>query len=420
MEGTMRRITRRIQWTLVLAAALSLPLASTASADTVLDGTTDGGAFFRIIVPTAWNGDLVIWNHGFSLSPVGPVTDLGPLAALQLSEGYAVAASSYQQIAWALFKTKNDLQNLVGAFKANFGAPGQVFLNGASLGGIVTAQAIEKVNLGNVVGAYPICGAVAGSRNWDAGLDIRLIYDVVCSAVPGAAIPGAETGLPAPGFPGFPYSQTQMAFAMHACMGLLAPPPFRTPAQAARLAQILAVTQIPNESFLLTDMGFALFGLSNLIFDPAKLDGQQGIGNAGATYSDAAIDASIQRVAAHPGGANRLRKNFTPEGNVGGVKIVSLHTDKDGLVIIENEKEYQDVVPASQLTVAVAVEASPSHCGFTQGETVAGWESLRGWVAGGPQPSAASIQGTCLFIGGPCRIDPSFVIPDMDTRVPPR
>jgi len=380
----MNRIIRRIKLMLVLVSILCLSLTSTASADTVLDGTTDGGAFFRIIVPTAWNGDLVIWNHGFSLAPVGPVTDLGPLAGLQLFEGYAVAASSYQQLGWALFKTKNDLQNLVGVFKANFGTPGQIFLNGASLGGIVTAHALEKANLGNVVGAYPICGALAGSRNWDAGLDLRLIYDNVCGAVPGAAIPGAETGLPAPGFPGFPYSQTQMALAMDACTGLLVQPIFRTPAQAAKLAQILAVTQIPNESFLLTDMGFALFGMSNVIFDPAKLDGGQGIGNVGAVYSDAAINASIQRVSPNPGAANRLRKAFTPKGNVGDVKIVSLHTDEDGLVVIENEKEYQDVVPASNLTVAVVDEAVPSHCGFTDG------------------------------------IDPGFVIPDMDGRVPPR
>jgi hypothetical protein len=60
------------------------------------------GAFFRILVPDGidppvpWNGDLVIWNHGFSFTPIGPVTDMGPLADLQIAQGYAVAASSYQ------------------------------------------------------------------------------------------------------------------------------------------------------------------------------------------------------------------------------------------------------------------------------------------------------------------------------------
>jgi hypothetical protein len=406
---------------LALVTALLGAVAGTSHAQTVLTGNTDGGAFFRIVVPAVWNGDLVIWNHGFSLNPPGPVSDLGPISALQLSEGYAVAASSYQQLGWALFKTKNDTQNLVNVFKANFGTPNNIIVNGASLGGIVTAHILEKANIGNVVGAYPICGAVAGSRNWDGALDLRLVYDVICSGVPGAAIPGGATGLPSPGFPGFAYTQTQMALAAHACFGILGGP---TPAQLARLSQYLSITQLPP-SFLLTDLGFALFGMSNLIFDPAKLNGSQGIGNANVNYDNGGpIDTNILRVAVNNGGANRLEKYFTPKGDVGNVKIVSLHTDGDGLVIIENEKEYDDVVDNAKLTIAVVDEAGNSHCGFSASETVAGWESLRGWLAGGPQPSAATVQGTCLAVqgtfGGACRINPAFVIPDMDGRIRPR
>lgn len=406
----------------ILVLGIALLVGAAGRADTVLEGSTDGGAFFRIVVPTAWNGDLVIWNHGFSLTPVVPASnaDLGPLAALQLAEGYAIAASGYQQSGWALFKTKQDLQNMVGVFKANFGQPDQVIVTGASLGGIVTAQALEKASLGNVVGAYPFCGALAGSRNWNGALDFRLVYDAICAGVPGAAIPGGATGLPTPGFPGYPFSGTQLALAVNACMGILTPP---TPQQSANLARFLAETDIPP-SFLLTDLGFATFALSQLIFEPAKLDGQQGVGNVGVSYEDPAIDASIERVAVQPGGATRLANNFTPAGDVGAIKIVSLHTDGDGLVLVENEKEYRDVVPAANLTTAIVDEAGSSHCGFSPGELVAGWESLRGWVAGAPQPSAASIQATCSAIapvfGGPCRIDPGFVIPDLDGRIPPR
>ena len=117
-------------------------------------------------------------------------------------------------------------------------------------------------------------------------------------------------------------------------------------------------------------------------------------------------------------------KYFTPRGDVGAVRIVSLHTDGDGLVIVENEKEYADVVPAGNLTTAIVDEAENTHCGFTGSETAAGWESLRGWVAGGPQPTAAGTQGLCGFISGfapgQCRINPAFVIPDPDGRIRPR
>ncbi|MCH8083326.1 MAG: hypothetical protein IH885_03725 [Myxococcales bacterium] len=98
----------------------------------------------------------------------------------------------------------------------------------------------------------------------------------------------------------------------------------------------------------------------------------------------------------------------------------------DGLIIVENESEYQSVVPASNLTVGIVNEIGNTHCGFTEAEITGGWLALQGWVAGQPQPTATDLQDTCLFAefflgaGGPCRIDPSFVIPDMDGRIPPR
>lgn len=392
-----------------------------ANAQTVLDGQSDGGAYFRIVVPDAWNGDLVIWNHGFSLGAIGPVTDLGPLVDVQLGEGYAVAASSYQQRGWAVFKTKNDLQNLVGAFKANFGKPDKVLLTGASLGGIVTVAGVEKAHLGNVAGAFTFCGANAGSRNWDAALDLRLVYDAVCDGVPGASIPGGAQGLPADSM----LTNTDMALAVNACTGILTPPQFTTPEQSARLANILAVSQIP-ENFLLTTMGYVTFAMADLVHDNRKLNGKVGTNNIGIDYGDVAINNAIARVSAHKGAAKRLAKNYTPNGDVDSTKHVALHTDQDGLVIVENQSEYASVAPPSKLTVAVAREVFPTHCGHTPAEVVAGWEVLRGWVAGALQPSAAVIQGTCQQVElnplfpGPCRFDPAFVIPDMDGRIRPR
>lgn len=291
----------------------------------------------------------------------------------------------------------------------------------------MTAQGIEKANLGNVVGAYPACGAMAGSRSWDGALDLRLVYDAICADVPGAGIPGGATGLPAR-FTEYPFSQTDMALAINACFGLLTPPGAVTPEQQARLGLFLDETDLPA-SFILTDMGFAVFALSDLIFDNRKLNGKQGMGNIGVQYDNAAIDAAIERVKTHPGGSNRHTRNYEPSGDVGDVKIVSTHTSGDGLVIVEQQQVYSDLVPASNLTVAVVNEAPlETHCGYSGAELIAGWEALRGWVAGSPKPTAASIQSICQGlagpaypdIDGPCRYDPDFVIDNMDVRVPPR
>jgi hypothetical protein len=185
----------------------------------------------------------------------------------------------------------------------------------------------------------------------------------------------------------------------------------------------MQLTGLP-ENFVLTDMGFATFALADLTHDFSKLKRRIGAGNANVVYGDPVIDAQIARVWPQFGAGQALDENFTPNGKVGTARIVSLHTDKDGLVIVENEREYMDVVPAANLTTAVAVEATPTHCGFSNAETLAGWESLRAWVGGAPQPTAAGIQALCTVlapqVGGPCRIDPAFVVPDMDGRIRPR
>jgi hypothetical protein len=407
---------------LSLAMGVALVLISTAAgADTTITGEKLG-AFFQITVPDNWNGDLVINNHGFDFSPPAANPSLGGLATLMLSEGYAIAASSYSNCCWTLFTTQKDLNRLLGVFTDNFGAPNNVILHGGSLGGIVTAQAIEKLGA-NVVGAYPVCGALSGSRSWDGAIDLRLVYDAICGGVPGGAIPGGATGGPAPGFPPG-LSVAQWLGPLNVCTGIAQSPATRTPAQVARLNQLLAVTQVP-ESFVITDMGFVTNGLSNLIFAADKLAGGQGVGNVGVTYNDAGIDASIQRVAYDNLARHRLEKNFTPKGDIGATKIVSIHTDGDGLVIVENEEDYADKVPASQLTTAIVDEAGNTHCGFTAAEAAAGWESLRSWLAGGSQPTPATIQGTCLFLNtvgipGACRFNPAFVVGEFDNRIPPR
>ena len=82
------------------------------------------------------------------------------------------------------------------------------------------------------------------------------------------------------------------------------------PGAAARLAQFTAATTLPV-SFVAGDMVFATHGVSNLVFEAGKLDGEQGLTNVGAVYPDTFIDANIQRVAADKQARKRLERNPT-------------------------------------------------------------------------------------------------------------
>ena len=371
-----------------------------------------------IVVPDNWNGDLVIWNHGFSLSKAGPVDDVGPLSDVHLLLGYAVAASSYRLNGWALFKTNADLRQLVGVFTSEFGRPEQIIIYGASLGGAVTAAALEKGRLGNVVGALTFCGAMAGSRNWDAALDLRLVYDLVCQDMPGAAIPGGAKGLPKKSG----WSDDDVERAVNACTGVNKIKLQRTRQQQENLDRLLDLAQIPK-SFLVTDMQFATRAMSNLVHGRSKLRGRLGTGNANVFYGDSFVDANIKRVSPKKAAHRRLQNNFTPKGKVGQAKIVSMHTSKDGLVVVENQSAYAEVVPPENLTTVIVKESQPTHCVFSPGEILAGWAALDDWISTGEQPTARDIQSTCKalpLLGEICRIDPDFVVKSIDTRIRPR
>ena len=406
---------------------LTLVASFPAAAEVSIVGQTAGGAHYRLVVPDGWvpADGLVIWNHGIDLRPIGPVDgdrDLGPLAAWLLAEGYAVAASSYSLTGWAVFETHLDNQQMFQAFAATFGTPEQVFVYGHSLGGVVTARDVEAGLIPNLVGGLPMCGAVAGSRIWDAGIDTRLLYDFLCDDVPGASIPGGAGGLPFPPDPGFDGDALQTA--IDACFGVVSPDA-PSPEQTARLERFLEVSKIP-EAFVVDVMTIMTFHLSDLVNDPRKLAGFQAFDNATVDYGDAAVNAGIERVVADQPARRKFLGSYTPSGNVDGVKVVAIHTDKDGLVLVENLSEYASVVPPGQLTTGVVVEDEPSHCGFYEAEMIASWEALRDWVAGSPQPTAQTLQDICETLvaddlaAGPCRYAPNFIFPDLDDRIRPR
>jgi hypothetical protein len=259
---------------------------------------------------------------------------------------------------------------------------------------------------------------MAGSRNWDVALDLRLLYDLVCEGMPGAAIPGGPRGLPK----NSDWTDDEIEEAVNACTGVNELSFQRSKQQKKNLKKILNLAQIPR-SFLITDMLFATEAMGDLVHDRKKLRGKPGTGNANVVYGDDYVDANIRRFSPEPVKKRKLERNFTPKGNIKSAKIISMHTNKDGLVLVENQSVYAEVVPPANLTTVIVKESVATHCVFTPGEILAGWEALRDWIETGQQPTARDIQETCKAIPGlgeVCRIAPDFRLPDADKRMRPR
>ena len=420
---------------------VALLFATASHAERVFTGTTPGGAYYRIAVPDTWkNGDsLILFQHGLTFEPPGPNPDLGPIADLQLSEGYALAASSYRQRSWALFTAADDNAELLAVFKQQVGTPGAIIPYGASLGGLVALKLAEDNRFAPVPGVYSACPPAAGSRVWDTAIDLRLAYDVVCKDA--GDLPTGDAPYPwAYNLRDIPDNLSDLqneallietAVPLNQCTGVNLPSSLRNGAMQRRLTQLMNLAHITSEKFLVTNAGYATYALSDLVRAPDKLNDLNPFTTVGVDYGTStggsdAIDAGILRIQADPFAQLYFRWASDFRGRVSqNTKIVSIHTSQDQLVIPANQSVLRQTLPASQLTSALVSETTPSHCGFSLAEGVAGWEALRAWIATNHQPQVADLENDCNAAvmqgaAGPCRYDASITPPTFDSQVRPR
>lgn len=398
-------------------------------------GTTPSGAHYRIAVPAGWQagGPLVLAQHGFDFDADPSDPGLGALRDVALAEGYAIAASSFSQRGWAVFRAIDDNRELVAAFSARAGAPGEVIPFGGSLGGLIALKIAEAEGFPPIRGVYALCPAAAGSRLWDHAIDLRLAYDVVCANA-GDLPDGAEPLSWAYDLADIPdnvddlLDQAELLptlVPLNQCTGINLPPSLRSADKRRRLAQLMQVAGTTDEDFFLTNMAYATYAMSELVRAPDKLGGRNPFTTAGVSYPDPAVNAGIARITGDPIAARQLRWYSDFRGDTA-AKIVSLHTSRDQLVIPANQDVLRTRVPATRLASVIVNESAPSHCGFTEAEGRAGWEALRAWLAdAAAQPVATGLQARCeslraTGVEGPCRFDADAVVPTLDSRIAPR
>src|SRR5262249_17830176 len=160
---------------------------------------------------------------------------------------------------------------------------------------------------------------------------------------------------------------------------------------------ILGVTKIPP-SFLLTDMIFATLGMNELVLLRAL--GHNPLTNIGVTYTgsmdDDALNAGAFRASATEEGERIVRTMYDPTGNVV-IPTFTMHTIGDGLVIVENERAYQEIRQAAGTdnNLFQTYVNAGGHCEFSNSEFAAGFHSLLGWVITHRRPNNVEVRGLC-------------------------
>ena len=138
------------------AVATTFAPMSTQTTDSIDVSTTSrwagvlGGAGYRVEVPVNWNGKLVMYAHGFA----GNGNVLGvqnpQIRRYLIQNGYAWAASSYTKNYYDVRVGVEDTNALALEFNKiatargrALAAPSKTYITGVSMGGHITAAAIE-------------------------------------------------------------------------------------------------------------------------------------------------------------------------------------------------------------------------------------------------------------------------------------
>ncbi|MFH0909401.1 MAG: prolyl oligopeptidase family serine peptidase [bacterium] len=379
--------------------ALTVALATAACGD-CLDGVQPSGALYRFCLPPSWNGDLVVYAHGYAATaePVALPGDTTPdglsISGLVNGLGYAFATTSYRTNGLVVLEGIDDVLQLIDLFAAQFGDPGRVFLIGPSEGGILTALAIEAFP--DVFdGGLSLCGPVGDFRaQLDYIANFRTLFDYFFPGV----IPGNPTNVPDDVVANwYATYEPKVIKAIR-----------RAPDRTRQLIRTSGAPVDPDDPSTVEHtvtglLWYHVFATENAM---AKLGGQP-FDNARKLYrgsrNDRRLNRKVFRTTAEPAPLAEIERHYQTSGHLE-VPLVTMHTTLDEIIPAAHEDLYARKIRAdgsSRLHVNIYVDRY-GHCNFTGTELIQGFIILLNMVTRGEQQPATvclPLEGEASFAG---------------------
>ena len=417
-------------------AATTFDAMAAAVTDTVVMTTTSrwagvlNGAAYQVEVPANWNGKLVMYAHGYA--GTGPELNARPpsIRRYLIQNGYAWAASSYAKNYYDVRAGVEDTNALANQFVAiaakntrTLVAPSKIYITGHSMGGHITAAAIEDeaastaVNKVKYAGAVPMCGVVG---------DAELFNQFAAMQVTAQAIAGV---------PSYPTNKWAEINTLVTNTLFTTFPSVPTAKGQQYLSVLQNITGGPRPMF---NLGIAFGGSFPSAYGTFGSDGTvTGILNKNVldtnayTYTidgdvagTAALNASALKLTALPD-ANRLRTDglrWIPKINGDfRIPVVTIHTLGDLFVPFSMEQTYQKRVTAKGNSTWLVQRAirGVSHCDFTVAEQVDAFDAMIKWESTGVKPAGDDVV-TAAVVAAPaygCTFTKNTLGPDESDRV---
>ena len=352
-----------------------------------------GGAGYRIEIPDDWNGELVMWAHGYRGTGLELTVDSPPIRSYLVTHHFAWAASSYTRNFYDVRSGVLSTHDLREFFIELVGRPERTYMAGVSMGGHITGVTIEHY-ADDYAGALPMCGVMGDTALFDYFLDFNLVAQ---------AAAGHQAVFPYP-----TNYATVVVPAVKSALGPNYPVSLNTAGQHLKDATMMR-SGGPRPLF---DVGFTYFWGKDFLFTLTNggdgtlggITGSNIATNVGTVYKfsrnrtlsaeEAALNNSVLRVARGPQRppVDGLADIPTISGDLP-FPVVSMHTLGDLFVPFSMEQIYARRAAAfhkSDLLVTRAIRDA-NHCGFTSAEMERGFGDLVNWVENGVKPKGDAI-----------------------------
>lgn len=333
-------------------------------------GALPSGSRYVIEIPEHWNGVLLLSSHPVPVSRGEPPWEPGePLIEHLVGKGYAVAGSA-STIFWPLERAFTDQPDLLDIATRVLGAPKHTIVLGLSIGGIISAGAVQLYPEG-LSGALAMGANLAGAiGNHNRELDIAFVVKTLLASDSALQVVHITD----------PYANLALATTLlHDAQA--------TAAGRARLGLAAAVGNVPgwhdprsaqpatgdfearqrNQYAWFEKVCFLVFFLARrqvemqaggnpswntevdyreLLSTSINRDEVEALYGLAQLDLDADLDrlAAQARIEADPAAVAYLERHIVFDGDPRGVPVLGLHTDGDGLVPPDHQRAYADVV----------------------------------------------------------------------------
>jgi pimeloyl-ACP methyl ester carboxylesterase len=343
------------------------------AAGSIIDAGTLQGASYRIDIPANWNHELIVFYHGYALERLTFTAQerLSPMFDPMLSEGYAVIQSGYSAGGWAIEQAAADSERLRRHFTDKHGAPKRTFVMGMSMGGALTAMAIES-QPEIYAGALSLCGVLEPSdRMIQRDLALRAAFDYYFPDTLGKLVPlpneREET------------VESKIAAALQS-----------KPAAAQALLRWYGAADARNLAPVIAFAGYEIAELQR------RAHGLP-VGNAQMIYvgsgDDAALNDGVSRYSADADAAVYLARWYTPTGRLTR-PFLELHDTGDPLVPASGGAEYALAVQRNghgDNFVQQYINRE-GHCVFTPKEIGHAFDEVVQWIDSGKRPASGKLN----------------------------